>query len=102
MQPEKELEHLITDYCGIMHIEYIINQQQKMSRGGSWASIGTTKGIFDMCIFYHGRTLWVELKVAKRKLSADQEEFRAKLLRRQIISYVVRSLDDFKMVLEVN
>lgn len=101
MQPEKKFEHEITDYCDILGIDYLINQQQKKCKCGRWASIGSTKGVPDMCVFLNGETIWIELKTETGKFSKDQIEFRQKLLDNKIIVYAARSLEEFKRIIDV-
>lgn len=102
MQPEKQLEKEITTYCKLKNIDYIVNTQQRKGKGGSWTGIGATKGIPDLCVFINGRTLWIELKSNQGVMRKEQIEFMLMLLKNDIVSYTVRTLDQFKLVIEVN
>ncbi len=73
-------------------ISQIVNRNKTM---------GQLKGVTDLVVVLQGgKTVFIELKNAKGKLSADQEWFGSELAKRDHRGYVCRSLDAFIEILE--
>lgn len=62
--------------------------------------LGSHKGISDLVALKDGKSLWLEVKTEKGKLSRYQEEFARKVKATGNIYAVVRSVENVEAVLE--
>jgi Holliday junction resolvase len=83
-QPESAILNQIRDYLR-MKQWYVVRFQQ---------GIGCHKGIADLCAMRNGRTVWIECKTAKGKLSIHQQAFQEALEEHRCEYVVWRSLED--------
>ncbi len=63
--------------------------------------IGLTPGVPDLILVLDGKTIYIELKVKKGKLSFDQEVFTGRLIKLNQRVYIARSLNDFIEIYEL-
>ncbi len=59
-------------------------------------TLGSYKGIADLTAMKKGRTLWIEIKRPKGKLSVHQEKFKADIEKCGGEYLVIRSLDEIR------
>ncbi len=74
-----------------MIISKIVNRNKK---------IGLMPGVSDLVLVLPGKTVFIELKTVKGKMSEEQKVFMSRITKLDHSGYICRSLDDFIEVLE--
>jgi len=88
---ETELQKLCVEYLTRSGwFAFIVNQPNRISRG--------KKGIPDLWAGKNGRSMWIECKLEKGKLSKEQIDFRDKCEEKGLEWHLARSLDDVMMI----
>ena len=83
-QPETAILRAVAGYLRVRGY-FVVRIQQ---------GLGCHKGIADLVVMKDGRTIWVEVKTPKGRLSAWQDGFRQAVVNSGCEYIVARSLDD--------
>ena len=85
---ETQVKQQVKEYLDIKHIFWFYNLQ----------GLGAFKGIPDMCMFFRGKALFLEIKTPKGKLSYHQKIFQEQCFLNSIEYYVITSLEDLMAI----
>lgn len=61
---------------------------------------GIIQGRSDLVLYYSGRAYFFELKTTTGRQSAEQKDWETLVTSHGFMYYIVRSLDEFKMIIE--
>ena len=82
----------------LLHCNY--NNAHSKRMGQINKSMGVRAGVSDLEYNYGGTTYFIEVKSAKGKMSKDQKNFMVAVVEQGFSYHVVRSLDDFMLLIE--
>ena len=78
---------------------YNLNNSKNAIDGAKNKALGLQKGRSDLVFYYSGKAFMIEMKVEKGVQSVGQKEWQKKIEGQGFNYYIVRSLEDFKVLI---